>query len=111
LYYDPPVLTIPFHVFIFFNFVFNAGWLALWDAQLFSVSLAFIFLMLLSIYVAAIISHKNTFEAEAYLKSRKWVLWLYRLFVNNGLAFYAAWLTVATLLNLAIAITYEWARE
>ncbi len=111
LYYDPPVLTIPFHVFILFNSVFNAHWLALWHAQLFSVSLAYIFLMLLSINVAAIISHKNTVEAEEHLKSRKWVLWLYRLLVNNGLAFYAAWLTVATLLNLAIAITYEWARE
>ncbi len=111
LYYDPPVLTITFHIFILFNFIFNAGWLALWDSQYFSASLALIVLMLLTLYIAAFISHKNIVRVESYLEDRRWVIWLYRLLVNNGLAFYAAWLTVATLLNLAIAITYEWARK
>jgi hypothetical protein len=31
-----------------------------------------------------------------------------RLLINNGLAFYATWVTLATNLNLAIALTYEW---
>jgi hypothetical protein len=31
------------------------------------------------------------------------------VFVNNGLVFYAAWITVAASLNLAIAVSYEWA--
>jgi len=109
LYYDPPVLTITFHIFIFLNYVFNAAWLALWDAQHFTVSFFFSLFMLLTAASAAFISHKNTVAAEPYLKNRQWVIWLYRMLTNNALTFYAAWLTVATLLNLAIAITYEWA--
>ena len=35
-------------------------------------------------------------------------LWLYRILLNNGLVFYATWVTVATALNFAIALTYEW---
>ena len=31
-----------------------------------------------------------------------------RILVNNGLVFYATWVTVATNLNLAIALTYSW---
>jgi hypothetical protein len=38
-------------------------------------------------------------------------LWCYRILVNNGLAFYATWITVATTLNLAIAITYNWVSD
>ena len=31
-----------------------------------------------------------------------------RILINNGLIFYATWVTIATNLNLAIALTYEW---
>lgn len=31
-----------------------------------------------------------------------------RIFINNGLAFYATWVTIATHLNFTIALTYEW---
>jgi hypothetical protein len=31
-----------------------------------------------------------------------------RILINNGLVFYATWVTVATNLNLAIALTYDW---
>lgn len=110
LYYDPPVLTILFHCFIFFNFCFNAGWLGLWDSQEFTGSFIFILFMAATVYAAIVISHRNIYNADQYLK-RRWVLWLYRILVNNGLCFYAAWLTIATLLNLAIAITYRWAPE
>jgi hypothetical protein len=30
------------------------------------------------------------------------------MLVNNGIAFYATWLTVASLLNFSIAWTYSW---
>jgi hypothetical protein len=35
-------------------------------------------------------------------------IWLYRMLVNNGLAFYATWVTIATFVNLTIAISYKW---
>ena len=64
--------------------------------------------MLLSLYIALVISHNNIYNSEPFLRNKKWVLVCYRALVNNGLAFYATWLTVATCLNLAIAMTYEW---
>lgn len=109
LYHEPLVLSIIFHSFLLLNFVFNAAWLALWDSQLFTWSWVFITFMVISIYAAIFISTKNTYEVESKLKNRLWVLWLYRVFVNNGLTFYGTWLTVATMLNLAITITYKWA--
>jgi len=108
LYREPPVLTPLFHIFIFANFCFNAGWLALWDQQHFTWSFILILFMLLSLYVALVISHNNIYNSEPFLRNKKWVLVCYRALVNNGLAFYATWLTVATCLNLAIAMTYEW---
>jgi hypothetical protein len=38
----------------------------------------------------------------------RWELFAVRSIVQNGLAFYAAWVTIATLLNFAIVLTY-WA--
>ena len=35
-------------------------------------------------------------------------IWLNRALLNNGLVFYATWLTIATSLNFSIAWTYEW---
>jgi hypothetical protein len=67
--------------------------------------------MSVSLYAAIFFATKNTYQAAPHLKNKKWVVWLYRILVNNGLTFYATWLTCATLLNLAIAITYRWARK
>ena len=54
------------------------------------------------------ISHKNIYDAEAVLRNKNQVyLWLYRAFVNNGLAYYATWVTIATFLNFSIALTYR----
>jgi hypothetical protein len=30
---DPPVLTIVFHIVIWFNFIFNMSWLFAWDNE------------------------------------------------------------------------------
>jgi len=53
-----------------------------------------------------VISHRNIYDAGAYFKINQKYVWLYRVFVNNGLAFYATWVTIATMLNFAIALTY-----
>ena len=65
----------------------------------------------LTLYAALFITHKNIYDAKLQLNQEKIFLWLYRILVNNGLAFYAAWVTVATMLNLAIAIQHFWFRK
>jgi len=106
IYNKPAVLTPIFHLFILINFLLNTVWLIIWDRLEFTVAFVVIFLMTAALYVAIVISHRNTYKAE--LSVQKWVLWCYRILVNNGLAFYATWITVATTVNLAICITYFW---
>ncbi len=109
IYNKPAVLTPIFHLFILINFLLNTVWLILWDRLEFTAGFVVLFLMTAAIYVAIVISHLNTYRAE--LSVQRWVLWCYRILVNNGLAFYATWITVATTLNLAIAITYNWVSD
>ena len=107
----PAVLTPLFHLFVFINFVLNIVWLFLWDRQEFTAAFFVLFFMTAALYPAIVISHRNTYNAELDGFNLQWVLWCYRILVNNGLAFYATWITVATNLNLAIAITYRWVAD
>lgn len=109
LYAEPPVLTIPFHILLQLNFAGNFSWLFINDAKLSTVGWVMLTFMVVTLYGAIIIATRNTFNAVSALQNKKWVYWLYRILALNGLTFYAAWITVASLLNLAIAITYEWA--
>lgn len=34
-------------------------------------------------------------------------VWFIRMFIQNGLAFYAGWVTVATLINVGVVMTYK----
>ena len=74
-------------------------------------------MQLCSAYGAIVIATKNSYDAVPFLNNnpgtigKTWVIWCYRILVNNGLTYYATWLTCATLINLAICITYEWARK
>ncbi len=44
-----------------------------------------------------------TLVGDGFMKD----VWLVRVLVQNGLAFYATWVTIATLLNLGACITYH----
>ena len=108
-YRNPPVLTLLFHIFITANFGFNIAWLFLFDSELFGVGFGFLLVITLSLYAALVLTHKNIYDAEQHLtRDKAKFLWMYRIFVNNGIAFYATWVTIATALNLSIAMTYEW---
>jgi hypothetical protein len=69
----------------------------------------FLFKLLItfSLYASLVISHRNIYNAENQLKETPVYLWLYRILVNNGLAYYATWVTLASLLNFSIALTYS----
>ena len=107
-YNKPAVLTPLFHLFVLVIFILNTVWLILWDRLEFTACFFVLILSTASLYAAIVISHRNTYKAELSAYKFKWILWCYRILVNNGLAFFATWNTVATILNLAIAITYSW---
>ncbi len=129
LYRQPSILTPIFHFFIIANFAFNITWLFIFAEEKFWVSIiiikyrtqriiikkiyfkkpsfAVLALIVLTLYISLVISHRNIYDADVLFKVNQRYIWLYRIFVNNGLAFYATWVTIATMLNFAIALTYD----
>ncbi|GAB1610503.1 uncharacterized protein LOC115221323 isoform X1 [Argonauta hians] len=93
------------------NLLLNISWLILWDRKLFVISLFVALFMFISavtcICISAYVLARNidiiTEYKQFFLQG-----WLIRLFVHNGIAFYAGWLLVATTLNLDIALRYSW---
>jgi hypothetical protein len=67
LYQNPTILTLVFHIFVCLNFIFNIIWLFLWEAEMFGVSFFFLLFITFSLVAAAILSHKNIFDAESVL--------------------------------------------
>lgn len=70
-------------------------------------SFAVLVLIVLTLYICLVISHRNIYDADVLFNVSERFIWLYRVLVNNGLAFYATWVTIATMLNFAIALTYD----
>ncbi|XP_014781971.1 uncharacterized protein LOC106877552 isoform X2 [Octopus bimaculoides] len=92
------------------NLLLNISWLILFDRKLFIVSLFVLLFMFISAVTCVCISCyvlTNNFDLINETKLSVHV-WLIRFFVQNGIAFYAAWLLVATHLNLDIALRYSW---
>ncbi|RMZ95118.1 hypothetical protein BpHYR1_024554 [Brachionus plicatilis] len=108
LYQEPAVFTPSFFMFIFLHYGYLYGWLFVLDSNYITVALVFLAIPTICLYLAGVVSHKNIFDAQKKLQDNRVYLWLYRILVNNGIAFYAAWATLATFLSLAISWTYEW---
>lgn len=68
----------------------------------------FLFLIAFTLYICLAVVYRS-FDQNAELlikQNRKLDIWLVRLFIFNGIGIYATWTTIATLLNMAIVITY-----
>lgn len=99
-----------FFVLYIINLILNFTWLILFDRKLIVAS----FFVLLALAVTAIAclsiamyafkrGMQNIAQAEFALH-----FWLLQFLMFNGIACYATWLTIATTLNLNIALTYFW---
>ena len=108
-YAHPPVISVPFCFMYLCNMCFNAGWMIVWDRQVLEAAFAFLFLIALTLYICMVIVYRSLDENANMLisQNRKKDIWFVRMFVLNGLGIYATWTTIATLLNLAIVITYR----
>lgn len=88
--------------------LFNIAWLFTWDREELLASVFLIALTPFMLYVALVFSHvylnRNiSFLDKNYMPKEKWLV---RGLVQNGLAFYATWTTIATLINFAITLSY-----
>ncbi|XP_040922246.1 uncharacterized protein LOC121200807 [Toxotes jaculatrix] len=108
VYCSPPVLPHGFFVVFCLNLGLNIGWLLLWDRRLMAAALVFLILIALTNYVVIFFSCYGLHNYGAWLnKYHKVDLWLHRVLIQNGVAVYATWTTIASLVNLAIVLNYN----
>ena len=95
-----PVLLV---VYAFSSFA-NIGWLIVWSRELIQASSILLFAIAFFLYGTLAISYA-TMNIEARTVSKRDYIFIQAL-VNNGLALYTTWSTIASLLNLTMALTY-----
>ena len=87
----------------------GVAWLITFDRL--EVEVAFVMLTLYSLgmYASLTVSYRalDTASPELAQQGRTSEIWLTRGLVHNGLAMQATWVSVATLLNLAMVLTYS----
>ncbi|XP_071342006.1 uncharacterized protein [Trachinotus anak] len=108
MYTMPAVLPYGFHVSIIIKQCLNITWLFLFDRELLLPVLITSALMTLTNYILLFFSCHGLKIYGAWLnKYHKTDLWLFRILVQNGVAVYATWGTLSTLLNLTIYLQYK----
>ncbi|XP_022065400.2 uncharacterized protein LOC110961910 [Acanthochromis polyacanthus] len=108
VYCSPAVLSHGFFVLWCLNLILNIGWLLLWDRKIIVASLIFLILVASTNYGVIFFSCYGLHKYGAWLnKYHKVDLWLHRVLIQNGVAIYATWTTIATLVNLAIVVSYD----
>ena len=95
-----PVLLV---VYAFSSFA-NIGWLIVWSRELIQAASILLFAIAFFLYGTLAISY-TTMNIEARAVSKRDFI-LIQALVNNGLALYTTWSTIASLLNLTMALTY-----
>ncbi|XP_032862477.1 uncharacterized protein LOC116965016 [Tyto alba] len=105
----PDLLPIPFYVAWILNNGLNVGWLFLWDREYLLPALAFLAALAFTACVSLFISHRALdIHSAWFVKGHRADLWLIRILIQNGLALYATWTIIATLLNFAVVLIYKW---
>lgn len=109
LYLRPGHIHFSFYIVFMINNAFNIGWIFLFDRELMEVALVFLILIAVTLYICGVIVCRSLYQAGGELERLKTVkdIWLTRLLLINGLAFYGTWCTIATLLNLSIVLQYK----
>ncbi|RVE58815.1 hypothetical protein OJAV_G00197550 [Oryzias javanicus] len=108
VYCSPAVLQYGFFSAWCLNLAINTGWLFLWDRRVMPAALAFLILIALTNYAVIFFSCWGLHKYGAWLnKYHKVDLWLHRVLIQNGVAIYATWTTIASLINLNIVLVYD----
>ena len=108
-YCNPKVLTANFFLLFTVTSIINISWLFLWDRFYFLASFLFVACQALALYVVAasgavgISTHRETLLDEGRGSEVKFL----NVAVLNGVSTYAAWVTVATLINLGVVLVYK----
>nr|XP_046227984.1 uncharacterized protein si:ch211-161h7.5 [Scatophagus argus] len=105
IFRNPAILPHGFFVTLCLNLSLNTAWLFLWDRRLMPAALVFLILIAFTNYIVIFFSCHGLHIYGAWLdKYHKVDLWLHRVLVQNGVAIYATWTTIASLVNLTIVL-------
>ncbi|XP_051971065.1 uncharacterized protein si:ch211-161h7.5 [Xyrauchen texanus] len=108
MYCSPAVLPYGFFISWILNMLLNIGWLLLWDRKVMIASLIFLALIAFTNYLMIFFSCHGLKEYGAWLnKYHKVDLWCLRMLVQNAIATYTTWTTIATLINFTIVLNYD----
>lgn len=101
----PEVLSPLFFLFYMLANVCNVSWIVLFSWEKIQICAFVLFATLFCLCATLAVSYwrMNKLHTD---KFPKFDFWAIQILVNNGIALYATWCTVASLLNLAMAISY-----
>ncbi|XP_060070070.1 uncharacterized protein LOC132550078 [Ylistrum balloti] len=107
--YQLPVLPPIIYVLYIFNNICLVSWLFVWDRKELIWALVTIALLPITLAIALFFSFRRLYHNLEELTEDEAVrdIWLIRFLVQNGMAFFGAWVTIATLLNAAMVMTYR----
>ena len=90
--------------------VLTVAWLVVWDRELLDWALYVILAIFVTLGLSLFFSFRSLACLEAALISEgmKKEIWLTRILVQSGIALNAAWVAVASTLNLGVCMTYKW---
>ncbi|XP_035699486.1 uncharacterized protein LOC118432079 [Branchiostoma floridae] len=100
---------LPWYFFVawYINNACNVAWLFVFDREQLVLSACVLAIIPFSLYLCLFASYRQVDKRGVWLTENASVdLWCTRAFVHNGLAIYATWTTIATLLNFGIALIY-----
>lgn len=108
-YSDPMFLPITLFIFGLVLEGLNIGWLISFDRQELELALAMLIAYSFMEYASLFVSYRALDKASSRLAEQGRVkeIWLTRGLVHNGLAMQATWVSVATLLNVAMVMSYR----
>ena len=100
----PDVLSPFFFVCFTLSTVSNMAWTQFMSWEIMKATTGFVFALLAFLYAALICSYAGLYRQRYFI--RQLDFWVIHLLVNNGIAVYATWVTVAALRSLALIMTY-----
>lgn len=108
-YDNPMFLPIPLFLLGIILAGLNMTWLITFDREYIEIACSTLIAYSLLEYASLIVSYIALDRASPTLaeQGRTREIWLTRGFVHNGLAIQATWVTVATLLNICMVMTYS----
>ena len=107
------ILPVWFYLIYSLACMLNVAWLIVWARQMFTAAFIIIVLFALALYACLFLAYTSLDKyltqfaagSQAAISNRD--VWCVRFLVQNGIIFYAAWVSIASCINLAIFLQAE----